>query len=810
MDNKIFVAISMAAFSFSAKANIIDSTKVYHLQGVEVVSTPKESGAMRQQPSAVSQLSNQQLIDNQIVSVKGLSGIVPNFFMPDYGSRLTSAIYVRGVGSRLNSPAVGMYVDNIPYVDKSAFDFNFYNIERVDVLRGPQGTLYGRNAMGGIIKVYTHNPFRYHGTDVNVSYATGDNHSLIGVNHYHQPAENFAFSAGGYGEFGSGFFKNTATGKRVDAMKAGGGRLRGIYLMSDDMKLDFHVGYDYTDQGAYPYFYAGTVKGQELLADRKATINNNRECRYRRGMLNAGLNFEYQAPTFVMNAVTGYQNLNDRMFIDQDFTFMDIFSLEQKQRINTLSEEITFKSKPHKSWERVSGVNIMYQWLHTKGPVTFYRDGLDWLESTINSHMPDVSANPIISGMGFKKMGINFRGDAMPVTGVFDTPLFNVALFHQSTIHLTDKFDAIIGLRLDYEHNKLVYNSTSIVNYGFRFENQQVPMMNIDLQNLASVIAYDGKMQNDYWQLLPKIALKYSFNKNSNVYLSVAKGMRSGGYNIQMFSDLIQGAMQVEMMKGIKKGLFDYLDEKAAKNPRMPVEMVKGLISKNMPAPGNKPSVEQVQFKPEYSWTYEAGTHLSLPESRLFIDAALFYVDTRNQQIARFAGSSGFGRMMVNAGRGMNCGAEMSVRWLPVEALALTANYGYTHAVFKEYDGGISGGEKIDYTDKYIPFVPKHTANIDATYTFRFDRGALQALTIGANYIGAGKMYWTENNSASQDFYSLLGARMTFATKHVDVSVWAKNITDTKYNTFYFESIGRGFEQHGKPFQMGLDVRMHF
>ena len=68
--------------------------------------------------------------------------------MPDYGSKITSAVYIRGIGSRINTPAVGLYVDNIPYIDKSAFDFNFYDIERIDILRGPQGTLYGRNHDG--------------------------------------------------------------------------------------------------------------------------------------------------------------------------------------------------------------------------------------------------------------------------------------------------------------------------------------------------------------------------------------------------------------------------------------------------------------------------------------------------------------------------------------------------------------------------------------------------------------------------------------------------------------------------------------
>ena len=116
---------------------------------------------MRQLPSSVSLISQKDMQANHITSLKSASSIVPNFFMPDYGSRLTSAMYIRGIGSRINTPAVGMYVDNIPYLDKSAFDFNFYDIERIDILRGPQGTLYGRNTMGGLVKVHTRSPFSY-------------------------------------------------------------------------------------------------------------------------------------------------------------------------------------------------------------------------------------------------------------------------------------------------------------------------------------------------------------------------------------------------------------------------------------------------------------------------------------------------------------------------------------------------------------------------------------------------------------------------------------------------------------------------
>ena len=139
---QIFLSLYlMTSFAFTGKAVEADTTRVVNLDAVEIVSTPKEIGTMRQQPALSSLISGKQLADNHITSLKGVSAVVPNFFMPDYGSRLTSAMYIRGIGSRLNTPAVGMYVDNIPQVDKSAFDFNFYDIERIDILRGPQGTL---------------------------------------------------------------------------------------------------------------------------------------------------------------------------------------------------------------------------------------------------------------------------------------------------------------------------------------------------------------------------------------------------------------------------------------------------------------------------------------------------------------------------------------------------------------------------------------------------------------------------------------------------------------------------------------------
>ncbi len=817
MTNPNVLSLLLCLSVSTVSASEIDTAKVVNLSGIEVVSSPKEFGDMRQQPSAVSVIGHNRLDASQTTSLKGLSSMVPNFYIPDYGSRLTSAIYIRGVGSRINTPAVGLYVDNVPYVDKSAFDFRFYDIERVDILRGPQGTLYGRNAMGGIIKVHTRNPFRYQGTDIRLGYASGDNHRSVSLTHNHLVSEKFAFTAGGYYEGGDGFFRNSTTGDKADKIQAGGGRVRGIYIPSTDLKVDMSAGYDYSDEGAYPYFYTGTTTLAELYADQIGKICNNRNASYRRGLFNAAVNIEYQTPRYVMNAVTGYQNLNDRMFLDQDFVARDLYSLEQKQRINTITEEVTFRRNGSGRWQWLTGANLMYQSLHTTGPVTFYADGVDWLEGVINSNMPSIDKIPMLARMGFTGMGVGIDGDELVMDGTYDTPTFGAALFHQSTYSLTDRLSLTAGVRFDYEHQRMKYRSPVSLDYSFSMPNAYNDLMSIRIDNLKERIIYGGEMSNDHFRILPKLSLKYDFGQKSNVYASAAMGQRSGGYNLQMFSDLLQGALRVAMMQDVQDEVGKYMDRLVANVPSMPSQItdpdnpgatislpdyVRRVMASAMPDT-EMPTTDQVAYKPEYSWNFELGAHLTLLDNTVDLDLAVFDNYIYNQQIARFA-PSGLGRMMVNAGKSYSRGAEVSLNWRPVEHLSLTGNYGFTYAKFSEYDLG----DGNDYSGKYVPFVPKHTVTVDAAYTFALGNGILKNLTIGANCTGAGRIHWDEANSMSQKFYSLLGARMVFGCSFGTVTLWGKNLTDTKYNTFRFENSSCGFEQHGKPLQIGVDVNV--
>lgn len=781
-------AVCLAATPVLAEE--VDSLRTVQMDDFVIVATPKETRALRELPVASSRLSQQLMRSKQVTGIKSLTSLIPNLFIPDYGSRLTTAVYIRGIGSRINTPAVGLYVDNIPYIDKSAFDFNYADIEQVEVLRGPQSLLYGRNTMGGLIKVQTKSPFTYQGTDVRLGAATyGD--CNVSLTHYHRISHRFAFSAGGFYEHGGGFFKNSYNDERMDHSDAGGGRLHAMVLPSDNLKLDLNISYEYSDQGGYPYCYLGSVEASDessALADYVGRIAYNDPSGYRRGLLNGGLNIEWQTSDFIASFITGYQNLNDRMAMDQDFTPRDIFTLIQKQRSNTLSEEVVFKSKPGKRWQWTTGAFGFYQWLKTSAPVLFKRQGIEELiEGNANAAFPSSPQAP--------QMALSIHNDCLLIGGDFSTPQMSGAIYHQSTWSdlLLPGLSVSAGLRLDYERMNLDYFSASDpMDFGFSFA---MGSMHLEDDAMQAVSALMGKMHHDYLQLLPKFSVEYEWRRGNNAYVTVAKGYRSGGYNIQMFSDLVQSQF-INVMK-------DAMMQSEALAPI--ASMVSGMM------PEAEVDVEATAlYRPEYTWSYEAGAHFTLWQGRLTADLAAFLMNTRDQQVSQFS-ANGMGRVTRNAGRSRSLGAEAGVTARLTEALTLNVGYGYTKATFRDYQTVNNAGEIVDYRSRVVPFIPRHTLNVGGEYVFALaPRKLFDCIRLSADYNAAGRIYWTEDNTASQPFYGTLNARLSLEKGQGAVAFWIRNALDKDYASFFFESMGNRFMQCGRPLQAGIELRCRF
>ena len=191
-------------------------------------------------------------------------------------------------------------------------------------------------------------------------------------------------------------------------------------------------------------------------------------------------------------------------------------------------------------------------------------------------------------------------------------------------------------------------------------------------------------------------------------------------------------------------------------------------------------------------------------------------MQVRNQQLSVMAGNYGFGRMMVNAGKSYSCGAEVTLSGTALgERLSWMASYSYTHAMFKEYTDSTQIDGKnvaVSYADNRVPFVPEHSAAAAVDYTMPLS--AAVSLRLGVNAQGMGKTYWNEANTVSQKFYTTLGAHADVVMSNITVSLWGRNLTNTRFNTFAVESAATGtrytFAQRGNPLQVGADLRLHF
>ena len=730
-----------------------------------------------------------------VSSVKNVSTLAPNFYVPDYGSRMTSAIYIRGIGSRINAPAVSLYVDDIPVADKSAFDFCLHDVASIQILRGPQGTLFGRNSMGGVVCVQTFSPFSFSGSRFSVAYSLPDNMRAVTLAHYAQPSQRMGFSVGAYYEGSNGFFVNDVSGNHVDDSQAAGGRVS-VEAFSGDWNFKAHATYDFSNEGAYPYFYEGTsdsdAEPYPQLVDK---ISAGHDGRYRRNLLFIGskISRSSRSRDQSLSFVTGLQRLSDRMSMDQDFIEPDIYTLMQKQKLSSVSEEVVLRGSSG-FWSYSAGLNVNFQKLKTLSPVSFHSDGIAWLQETINGYFPDLSDY----GMS---MNLNISDDVLAFNSSFSSPTFNAALFHQSTFsHRSNKYT--IGLRLELECQALDYDASGSVDYDFVFSSPRMP---ISLSGLMANPQLDGSLSDKYLVVQPKLSVLHAIgtDSRSHIYASLAKGYRSGGYNIQMFSELVQSEMKCVMMQQIRSGVADAVDGYVAQGmPAFVAQMISGYLDQ-MPL-AVSPNPDAIAYEPEFSWNYEAGAHFS--RGSLSADVAAFFIHTRNQQIARFS-ENGLGRMMVNAGRSRSFGAEASISVAQVASsgLSFNANYGYTNASFSKFDEG----DGVCYDGNRVPFAPRHTFSASAAY--QFSLSARLKARASVLYSGAADIYWDEANDSHEGFCPSLGANLSlFCGEHVCVDVFGKNLTGSDFRTFHFVSMNRGYCQKCKPTQVGIDARFNF
>lgn len=737
---KYIVSLSIASvfLSLPLKAFAEPTDTLGVTLGEVNVTALKQTSVLREAAEAATRLTGKDLKRLDIVSIKGISDVVPNFYMPDYGSRITSSIYVRGIGARMDQPSVGLNVDNVPYLNKDAYDFDVADITSIEMLRGPQSTLYGRNTMAGVINISTLSPMRFQGIR-GLAQVTSRGKAKASLGWYSKLNDNSGISLGLSGTTSPGEFKNEYSGKKLDWEDNLGFRTKYVNRLSESLTLQNVASASYLRQGGYPY---------ESMESGRIAYNDT--CFYKRFTFADGLTLRMRKDNYTLTSISSIQWIDDNMTLDQDFLPESYFTLTQKKKELGMTEDIVARGNVGENYRWLGGLFAFYKHLDMDAPVVFKEQGIDRL---IVSHRND--ANP--------SYPIVWNDKSFPLNSNFENPTFGVAAYHESELNIGN-WTITGGIRIDYEKSTLRYHSQCDTGYDIM---HLLDNGDSEFYRKGEVkVDENGRLQRHFITLLPKISVMHTFPA-VNVYFKFSRGYKAGGFNTQMFSDVLQ--QKVMRIMGI----------------------------------GSQYNVDDIiGYKPEQSWNYEMGSHLDFAEGALSLDLAAFYIDCRDQQLTMFPDGNTTGRIMTNAGKTGSMGAELSLGWHATRDLTFNASYGFTDARFKKFFNGIS-----DYKGKILPYAPRNTFFLQGVWSTSLSGGKF---TTDVNMRGTGKIYWNEANTVSQKFYCLLGASVGYEYKNLSFEVWGKNLTSTKYHTFYFLSMGNEFLQRGKGPEVGFGMNVNF
>ena len=732
-------ASAMTTFLLSLLTFVSPSgdTLTHHIPDI-IITAAKEPVSAGLLPSAVSSISQESLKREGTYRPNALSQTVPGLHIPDYGASLTSTIYIRGIGSRMENPVMGLYIDGIPVLDKNAYDFDWEGINSVTMLRGPQGTLYGRNAMGGVLSLSTLSPTDDSETVINVEYGTAGTvragTSLI--------VGNNALSA--TYRHTDGYFRNTFKNSNCDPYDGLSLRWRWERHYGERIMMSNLLMSCISREGGFAY---GQWKNDTLRP-----VSYHDKAGYSRLSVIDGYRFRYHGNAMITDATASVQLLADDMLMDQDYTEHSIFTLQQRQLSGAGTLELSLRrADTDAAWQPLTGMFSFYKRNSLHAPVVFRREGIESLIlNNANSHIP--------TDIGY----LTISDNEIPVNSDFLIDTWNAALFHESVFNM-ERWLYTAGLRIDFEGGDMDYDCMTHLLYRF------APIMAAD-RELS--VPYNGSVGHKRIEVIPKLSALFRASDAVIIYSTLSKGYRAGGFNTQIFSDILQNMT----MNALMEDLGVHLDRQ--------------FVSV---------SAGNTEYNPETAWNMEAGTRLHKGSVRASL--ATYCINVHNQQLTVFPPGMSTGRMMTNAGSSRSCGVEAELGWNPGRFRS-QISWSWCDARFTRFNDGNS-----DYSGNRIPYVPEHTLYMSMGYGFAINDKTIE---IDASLNGAGPFNWDESGTRQEPFRIRANGRMALVSGRWEFYVRGENLTDKSGRSFYFKSMGNEFFASVKPriIMTGITIKL--
>ncbi|NOT31618.1 MAG: TonB-dependent receptor [Planctomycetes bacterium] len=449
-----------------------------------VVTARKRAETLSDVPLSVTALDARELEDFGVREVSELVSRVPNVLFSEFSARRLSFPFVRGVGSGINEPAVLTYVDDVPQFGFGGVNLPLFALERVEFLRGPQGTLYGKNALGGLIHLHGRRPSDERLLDL-VATRGSDNLEEYSASYSGSLAGGLAGDIALLTSERDGFTTNDSTGNDVDDRDGVFGRGRLLWNPSANTELDFTLFGERSRDGGF------VLSELTALRANPHHINQDFEGLANRDVFDPALVFRARGDELDFTSVSSWQLWEVLEFSDFDFSPIDGVRRHAEEEQEYLYQEFRLGTAAHEGANEPGK-----RWL--VGASGFLSDAERQASNTFRPGGAGIFFPPGSEGTD--------RND-----GQFDDQ--GLAVFGELTVPLGEVFELGAGLRYDREEKEVARRHTFDPGGG------PIPL---------------GQSQDSetFDELVPMASASWRVDDETRVFARAAKGWKAGGFNL--------------------------------------------------------------------------------------------------------------------------------------------------------------------------------------------------------------------------------------------------------------------------------------
>lgn len=476
-----------------------------------VVTAQKRRQKLEDVPIAISVVDRETIEKGRSRTLSDLQQLVPNFSLDRAG---TASINIRGVGGGGRNigfdTRAGVYLDGVYVGQSQALNMPLFDIAQVEVLRGPQGHLFGRNTVSGAVNIITEAPSPVFDSKLRAVVGNRDTYELYGS--VTGPlGEQVAGKLAASYETRDGYTRNRFDGSDLDDLQRFGTRGQVNFQVSDKLTIDVYGDYSDTDEKTLvgepiTGFFDRTVPGLPLP---KRQVNFNNTPFTNVTLYGGSVNVTYaMAGGHTLTAITGYRDVAQRRQSDTDYSPNDILRTNFNDDFAQFSQELRIASPDDGRLRYVAGLYYLNENADSDRRATIGQD--------MNTIVPLPAGSPV----PFAPVGLAFRltaGSVVPAIANVETE--DLAAFAALDFDITERLTLNLGARFTQETKDIVFNLDGSRSGGFRIGT---------LNNFR-----DSRTDNEF---NPTAGLTFALSGDVNVYAKYANGFKSGGWNIDFLN----------------------------------------------------------------------------------------------------------------------------------------------------------------------------------------------------------------------------------------------------------------------------------